>query len=532
MMASPCQFNRDWFAHPEWWFCKHCKYDTLITDTYGHLLLLPKTPVMTPLTSIIVYDQLPRHMYRNQLSNHIIDFYLQKALSVVNTYINTDYEKQLSAQEWTFFMLPLRHTKVARNILYVLDKTWQRLEEDPQNSDVYKRFLKATYTNALKILHHIECDPTSNTSFQNIQGFNDLLAFNPQEYIHHTSMKATHLVNVDFLSSIDTNKTIVVSLSGGVDSMVCSYVLKHLLSPQSPQTKVMAVHINYDNRPQCSMEVEFLKHWSKQLDIPLYIRTIKEIHRAPCMKHELRELYERYTRDVRYLSYKTLCDDKDFQVILGHNQDDSLENIMTNIAHRNKYDNLTGMSSISSQDDITFVRPLLNIPKQNIVEFAHSNNIPYLPNSTPSWSQRGQIRNTIVPCLDNWDTRFVPSMFELSNKMTSLYHLLHLSLSQFIAKGVFNETQKTFTIESLPINQMCTIDIFWKEFFLQVFKYCASAKSLVNLTDCIQKFQWKQDMLIRKVMISKELCFEMKKRNHQVLTLSVFIMKCPGPSMS
>jgi tRNA(Ile)-lysidine synthase TilS/MesJ len=252
------------------------------------------------------------------------------------------------------------------------------------------------------------------------------------------------------------------------------------------------------------------------------------------MKHELRELYERYTRDVRYLSYKTSCIDKDFQVILGHNQDDSLENIMTNIAQRNKYENLTGMSSISSQDDITFVRPLLKIPKHKIIEFAHSNSIPYLPNSTPSWSQRGQIRNTIVPCLDTWDARFVPSMFELSDKMTGLYHLLHLSLREFIAKGVFNEPQMTFMITSLPISELYTIDIFWKEFFKQVFKHSTSAKSLQNLIDCIQNFQQqkKQDILVRKVMISKDTTFVMKKGCHPSLTVSVFIMKCPAPSVS
>jgi hypothetical protein len=195
-----------------------------------------------------------------------------------------------------------------------------------------------------------------------------------------------------------------------------------------------------------------------------------------------------------------------------------------------------GMSSITLQDTITFVRPLLNTCKQNIIEFAHTNNIPYLPNSTPSWSQRGQIRNTIVPYLDNWDTRFVPSLFELSRKMTDLYSLLHLSVREFIAKGIFNEAEMTFTIESLPTSELCTIDIFWKEFFSIVFKYCVSAKSLHNLTYCIQNMQnflGKQQTFTRKVMIAKDISFEMKKRNHhQVSTSSVLIMKCPVPSMS
>lgn len=523
--ANPCQFHRDWFSHQEWWFCKHNTYDTWIADTYGHLLLVSDTLVITPITSILVYDQLPRHVYRKEYANHIIQFYLQKALSIVNTHLNTDYERQLSAQEWTFFMLPLRHTKVAENILYVLDKTWRRLDQDPQNSDIYKRFLRATYMNALNILHHMECDVQcmNNTNLE--EDFNALLAFNPQKYTSYTSPNNMSLMGCAIVSHIDVSKTIIISLSGGVDSMVCSFALKHFLPFE---TKIVAVHINYDNRPQCAKEVAFLKHWCTNLHIPLYIRTIKEIHRAPCMKHELRELYERYTRDTRYLSYKSVSYDKEFQVILGHNRDDCLENIMTNIAHRNKYENLTGMSSISVQDTIAFVRPLLNIPKQKLVQFAHSNNIPYLPNSTPTWSQRGQIRNMILPCLDTWDNRFVPSMFELSNKLSDLYDILQLSVRQFIAKGIYDQAQMTFKIESISVNELCTIDIFWREFFKQVFNYCVSAKSLHNLTDCIQTLQkthHQHKRFTRKIMIAKDISFII---NHS----SVFIMKCPGPSMS
>lgn len=519
MMATPCHFHKDWFAHPEWWFSKDNTYDIWIAETYEHLLFdSALIESNAPITSIIVYDQLPRHMYRTESANHIIEFYLQKALTFLHTYLDTDYERQLSAQEWTFFMLPLRHTKVSKNILYVIERTWQRIEHDPHNSDTYKRFLKATYTNALNILHHM--DNHINISCEN---FHALLAFTPQEYNHPTNpIKDVHLINANFLSDIDTTKTVIISLSGGVDSMVCSFALKHFLSPQ---TRIIAVHINYDNRPQCAIEAAFLQHWCAHLGIQLHVRTIKEIHRALCMRHELRDLYERYTRDVRYLSYKSVSNNHNFQVILGHNRDDCYENIMTNIAQKNKYENLTGMSSISVQDAITFVRPLLKISKQNIIDFAQSNNIPYLPNSTPPWSQRGQIRNAIVPCLDKWDTRFVPSMFELSSTMTDLYDILALSVSQFIAKGTFDKSRMTFKLEELPISELCTTSIFWKEFFRQVFNYSVSKKSLHNLTECIQTLKQKQNSFTRKIMIAKDISF-------RITHTSIFIMKCPGPSLS
>ena len=47
----------------------------------------------------------------------------------------------------------------------------------------------------------------------------------------------------------------------------------------------------------------------------------------------------------------------------------------------------------------TNLRSLLNVSKNNIYQFVQKHNIPYVKNSTPEWSQRGKIRNNIVPVL-------------------------------------------------------------------------------------------------------------------------------------
>jgi tRNA(Ile)-lysidine synthetase-like protein len=537
-MATPSQFKHDWFNHPEWWFSATHEYDQLITSKYVHLLdVAEEGGCDDPLTSILIFDQLSRHVYRNKPNgDEIIKYCLERAMFIVTMILDTPYERSLQAQEWTFFMLPLRHTKEPSNITLVLERTWQRLmsDKDMKNGDVYKRFLKATYARFLN--DHPDQWPLMDV-YMNIPTeqsdpsmFKDLLAFTPSHYNMVENIVDAHLIGKDLKARIKTNKPIIISLSGGVDSMVCSYALKHYLgttsptSQTSPDENITAVHINYDNRPQCVDEVMFLKQWCAHLGITLHVRTIKEIHRKPCMEYELRDLYETYTRDVRYQSYKSLvecdyCDDSDdIQVILGHNQDDCLENIMTNIAQKNKYDNLRGMSVVSEQDNITFIRPLLNVSKDDIIAFAHSNNIPYLPNSTPVWSQRGQIRNSIVPCLDKWDARFVPSMFELSDKMTGLYQLLNASVSQFINKGKLEvvDGKQTFTIETLPCKELVSIDMFWKEFFASsAFKYHVSAKSVRNLLECIEKFQQSitrtQKGETRRVMVAKHLCFAMTK---------------------
>ena len=305
--------------------------------------------------------------------------------------------------------------------------------------------------------------------------------------------------------------------------MVCSYLIKHYF----PLVDIVALHINYDNREQCNQEEMFLTHWCSHLRIPLYIRKINEIHRKPCMDFMLRDLYESYTRDVRYASYKSIPLKKLTvypQVVMGHNKDDRLENIMTNIAHKNKYENLCGMLPISTQDNIRFLRPLLNTTKLDIIKFAKENNIPFLPNSTPSWSQRGQIRNTIVPCLDNWNENFVPSLFNVSETMSSLYKVLQSSVSQFINRGEFKED--TFTNEKLSLNELLLEEVFWKETFINLYSICPSSKSTENLVCSLNKYKLdyhtQKEGDKRKVMINKHIILETSKCDDKFLKLKIY----------
>ena len=66
------------------------------------------------------------------------------------------------------------------------------------------------------------------------------------------------------------------------------------------------VHINYCNRTTSDREEEFVKAWCDYMRIPLYIRRIEEINRPLCMENNLRDIYEYYTRNVRYSTYKTV----------------------------------------------------------------------------------------------------------------------------------------------------------------------------------------------------------------------------------
>ena len=363
-----------------------------------------------------------------------------------------------------------------------------------------KKFLIATYE------RYIKC--TNEHNLITFSDYNLNVKFNHPEILDNISptiknasfdIDITHplyLCMKEFIKNNNLiNEHIIISLSGGVDSMVCSYLLKQL-TINFKNLKISCVHIDYYNRPECEHEEELLIWWCNSiLNISLYIRRIDEINRPKCMEYELRDLYESYTKDVRFNSYISVNNNS--YVILGHNKDDTIENIFTNTVSQSHYDNLLGMAPISNQTyknkNICFLRPLLNIPKKDIYEFAINKNIPFLLDSTPKWSQRGKIRDIVKPALNEWNPLIFDGLIKLSEKMTEM----NLLLDKLISPDI--------NMQYININDVPIINIYWTIVFKKN-NIFVTQKTLQNLINKIIFFQHHPNKLkdTQKITLCKE----------------------------
>jgi tRNA(Ile)-lysidine synthase TilS/MesJ len=183
------------------------------------------------------------------------------------------------------------------------------------------------------------------------------------------------------------------------------------------------------------------------------VRRIEEIKRQKCVETDMRTTYEKYTRQVRFSTYKTIASDA--LVVMGHNKDDCLENILQNIGNCHKYENLSGMDTLVVQDGISFFRPLLDISKEDIVEYAEMHQIPFLPNSTPAHFHRGKIRNRVVPVLDSWNNLFIPGLFHAKDTMTQMHNVVEMSVAMVVDKFENNTG-------SLDVSYLKMGEYFWK----------------------------------------------------------------------
>ena len=486
-------FKYAWFSNPKWWFPSEeqkVHIDDYLRQTYEHLL--ETSEEYDNITKILIYDQLVRHCFRNGEFKHVIEFYLQKALQCSLTIIKSGDYKYLANEELVFSLLPLRHTQRWKYINIALSLIWERLDETNLDITMLKRFLRAAYSRVPNDQSSYLKFYNSFNSFDhnddNYNDFSDILVNNIG--IKHDPIDDGKIFE-GFLKLISTNKTqtIIVSLSGGVDSMVCSYVLNDLRKTYN--YNLIAVHINYGNKSTACKDENFVIYWCNKLDIPLYVRYIAEIKRDVCMKHELREIYENYTRNVRFSTYKTAWNDADTYpiVILGHNKNDCFENILTNITHCQKYDNLFGMHYVSNLDGITFWRPLLNAEKSEIRSFACKHSIPHLHDSTPTWSQRGKIRDKVMPTLKEWNRDNLDGFFELSKVVSDLYCILEEKVLEMCHRTTNGRL-------ILHQNELKTNSTLWKRYFEKCYHVSVSKQSLKNFCDRLETFHKKKNLRI------------------------------------
>jgi len=181
--------------------------------------------------------------------------------------------------------MPKRHKNDFNMIIDILEIFWNKLKFSNNEKDkhILKNFIKATYkklnSNSLKQLEYFPNDdqyPKYLTIKEIKDEFKDILDLS----IYLNGDELNNLYNnQNELNKIKTNKfynnennNVILSLSGGVDSILCSILCDY----------DFVVHINYSNRETSNFEEEFVKAWCNYLKKPLFIRRINEVNRKIC----------------------------------------------------------------------------------------------------------------------------------------------------------------------------------------------------------------------------------------------------------
>ncbi|AGE59549.1 tRNA(Ile)-lysidine synthase [Acanthocystis turfacea Chlorella virus OR0704.3] len=490
-MDAVREFVNEFLDNEEFWFSQSDDTDNILRrheDALNFSLDAGFISNADLANLVITFDQLPRHVFRHTQSNHIIEYFLNIALSFFD---RLNVEKIRDDVVFCFVHLPLRHTKNPVWIRHAAKSVWARAT--PGCHEIVHRFLKASY----------ERCPTADQSPFIHEVFNDVI-FDAQKHAH-----TTFFTPDDYALPVDRNNHVVkeveaalkkvspseitMSISGGVDSMTLFHILSGLRNVYGYELRVAMV--NYTNRACAYDEETFVADWVNWNGHVLNIRRIDEINRKPCVDLGMRTTYETFTRNVRYGVYKTIA--RDAYVAMGHNKDDVLENIFQNVAMETKYENLSGMDTVVEQDGIKFFRPLLGVTKDDIVEYARSHNIPFLPNSTPPHFMRGQIRNTIVPTMNAWNDRFIPGLFKLKDTVAELSDAMDVLTDGFVKS--FEQNSALVDPKYVGMKTM-----FWRSALKKLFPgETFRARMFDSFMDSLAGFETEMKFVLNKNVLMK-----------------------------
>ena len=537
----------EWFSNRDYWFSKNSKIDVYLCDKYYKYIestsyiyeSYKKNPLFfdnkTIIAYIILLDQISRHFKRVYDTNIDIVEFSRKAVNFSNILLYNNKQDIFTIDELSFIYLPYRHLKDIDKI-YEIVSIYIELYEKANTEDKLKcrRYLQATLNNiykdinllSMKINKRVKSWEYINKDILDPRCLEDNKIVSVLSPIIHENM-------LNEIEKLKDGSTIIVSLSGGVDSMVALYLCKYIKDTYNSNKikNIIAIHINYNNRTHSGDELDFVNYYCNKLGIKLYLRTIKEISRNNCLHNGLRDLYEDITKNIRYDMYRLNIKNDRTYILLGHNKDDCFENVITNISNKSNYNNLCGMEVLKEIEGMMFWRPLLSIEKRHILDCANINKIPYLYDSTPAWSVRGKIRDTVRPSLlllkNNEgieDNSIIDSFFYLRDYIANTQDIFNeLIIKNLISKIKYMdaENSRKYITEYSKTEMLSLKYIVIAKIFFSKLNIRYSHKAIKDFCEYIGTFDTlSKTQQGRKFILSKSCIIDIKinsKNNYNII---------------
>lgn len=219
----------------------------------------------------------------------------------------------------------------------------------------------------------------------------------------------------------------MVGVSGGPDSVCLLDILYKLINKYD--LRVVVAHVNYGLRGKDSEKDEKLtKDLSKKYSLPIEVKYVTRY--ALCVSRS-----EEHLRQIRYDFFeKVRAKHRAGVIAVGHNLNDQAETVMMRIL---RGAGLRGLGAIKFKNK-NIIRPLLNIPRKEILAHLRRNKLPCRIDRTNLALDftRNKIRNKLLPHLEKeFNPNIQGVLYTLSQSVSDDYDFISRDARQWIKRN-------------------------------------------------------------------------------------------------
>ena len=232
-------------------------------------------------------------------------------------------------------------------------------------------------------------------------------------------MKTNILKYIENKKLFTKTEPVVVALSGGIDSMVLFDIITKL------NENVIIAHVNHNKRSESIDEYNYIEKMAQERNI------IFEGYSLP----DTSENFHHESRVKRYEFFRALAQKyQSSKIIVAHHLDDQVETVLMRIVRGTSFSGYSGIKEIRYDRNVSIIRPLMDIKKEQIIEYSNENDITYFEDSSNSEDiyTRNRFRNKIIPLLKKENPNLDKKIVQLAEYIDSADEIIEEKTKEFL----------------------------------------------------------------------------------------------------
>ena len=218
------------------------------------------------------------------------------------------------------------------------------------------------------------------------------------------------------LKHLEENETVILSCSGGPDSMCLLDILFKL--KKQLNLKIVVAHINHNQRKESIDEKKFVEEYCKKHDLIFEYLSIEIFQ----------DNFQKDARDKRYNFLENLVTKHNSKTVFtAHHGDDLIETILMRLSRGSKIQGYAGFRAINCVQSYKILRPLIFYNKEDILNYNKENSVLYKIDESNFETNytRNKYRKNFLPLLKAVDKNIHLQYLNYSEELLKYYDYIN-----------------------------------------------------------------------------------------------------------